>query len=166
MSPTGSGSGATPKKARVKLLAAAGVVVVLLGAVAAYSVLAKTPAKSVPVPGAIVDLPATTVNLPNGHLLQATVALQLVKGALLTPPTMAALENAEIDTLSSFHYSVLLGASGKASAQAVLLQRFNTVVASTTAAAGSRATRAATGHATTSPPASILDVYFTAFVMQ
>jgi len=166
VSPAGSGSGATPKKSRKKLLAAAGVVVVLLGAVAAYSMLAKKPAGSAPVPGAIVDLPETTVNLPNGHLLQTTVALQLVKGTTLTPPTMAALENAEIDTLSSFHYSVLLGASGKASAQAVLLQRFNAVVASTTATAGTGTTHAATGHTTTSPPASILDVYFTVFVMQ
>jgi len=165
VSPKTSAAGTPPKKSRTKLFAVAGVVVVLLGAVAAYSVLGKKPTTSAPVPGAIVNLPETTVNLPNGHLLQTTVALQMVKGVTLEPPTMAALENAEIDTLSGFHYSVLLGASGKASAQAALLQRFNAIIASTTAA-GKGTASAATIHTTASPPASILDVYFTLFVMQ
>lgn len=148
------------KLGKKKVIPLAVVLVVALG-VGAYKELVHAPKSKTPVPGVIVNLPETTLNLPNGHLLQVSVALQLVQGVHLTGGEMDVIENDEIDTLSSFHYSALLTTGGKDAARTSLLQSFNSVVA----AASQPASGVGTVSAATSP-AYVLDVYFTYFVMQ
>jgi len=151
------------KKSRMgkkKLIPIALVLLVLIGAVG-YKELVHAPKSKTPVPGAIVNLPETTLNLPNGHLLQVSVALQLTQGVHLTGGEMDVLENDEIDTLSSFHYSELLTIGGKSAARTSLLRSFNSVVAAASRPAGEVGTVSATTSST-----YVLDVYFTYFVMQ
>jgi len=148
------------KPGKKKLIPIALVLLVAIGAVA-YKELVHTPKSKTPVPGAIVNLPETTLNLPNGHLLQVSVALQLTQGVHLTGGEMDVLENDEIDTLSSFHYSELLTTGGKTAARMSLLRSFNSVVAGASRPAGGVGTVSATTSST-----YVLDVYFTYFVMQ
>lgn len=134
-----------------KLLSVLAVLVVMVAGSGGYLMFLHKPAKSVKVPGAVLDLPQTTVNLPDGHLLQAAVAVQMEKGVSvksLPADVVPRMENAEIVVLSSFSYSRLLSAAGKASAKAELVSKLEAI-----------------GGPGPAGPA-VMGVYFTDLVMQ
>ncbi len=136
-------------KSKKKLLATLAALVVVIAA--GYGLVLHKGRITVAAPGALLTLPATTVNLPNGHLLQVTVAVQFEKGVSTTSlpaNSMARMENAEILALSQFHYSQLLSASGKRAAEASLLGDLRAVV----------------GPGPVGP--AVLGIYLTNFVMQ
>ena len=107
-------------------------VVVLVAVVADRTVLAKHHKATVPVAGAVVSLPKTTINLSGGSLLQVGVAIQLQTGVGtkkgLPAGETVRLENREITVLSGFAQSTLSSAAGKASSRAALLASFRQVV--------------------------------------
>lgn len=122
-----------PKERRPKLL----VVLVLMVAVAAFGadkfLLAKKHKPLKAVPGAVVALPETTLNLSDGSLLQVKLAVQLQKGVggksgSLPAWEIARMEDDEITVLSGFTGTTLLSAHGKAVAMADLLSAFRSVV--------------------------------------
>lgn len=135
-----------------------GIVVVLVAAGLGYRELAHPRSTTTSTPGKVVNLPETTVNLPNGHLLQVSVALQLVQGEQITAAEMVVIENDEIDTLSSFHFSELLTTTGKTAARSALVSEFNSVIDPAGPPPTTIVTRAEAG--------PVLAVYFTYFVMQ
>lgn len=142
-----------PKKSKKKLLMVL-IVVVLVGAFGADKfVLSKKPKPTKAVPGAIVSLPETTLNLADGSLLQVRLALELQKGVGgksggLPAWQIARIEDDEITTLSGFSQPTLLSTGGKAKAIAELLSEF----------------RAITGPGPVGP--AVMAVYYTDFVMQ
>ena len=164
--PAGDGEGPASKKPRKRLVVVAAFLLVVIAA-GAYKELGHGARSSTPVPGSMVNLAETTLNLPGGHLLQVSVAMELVQGEKLSSQETDALENDEIDVLSSFHYSELLSAAGKTAAQAALLHTFNLALAigSDPARAGPAATMKP-GPSPATAAQYVLAVYFTYFVMQ
>ena len=147
-------------------MAVAAVLLVVIAA-GAYKELARTPRSTTPVPGSMVNLPETTVNLADGHLLQVSVALQLVQGEELSNQKIDVLENNEIDVLSSFRYSTLLGTAGKTDAETALLRHFNLAIAKEPGSGGtSLPTNTKSGSYSATHLRYVLAVYFTYFVMQ
>ena len=161
VTPTGrldalDGNGASapkPKKPTKKLLVA----LVALLLVAAYGadkfVLAKKSRPTTAVPGNIISLPETTLNLADGSLLQVKLAIELQKGVggksgNLPAWQIARIEDDEITTLSGFAQGTLLTAGGKAKAMADLLAEFRAIV----------------GPGPVGP--GVMAVYYTDFVMQ
>lgn len=145
-----SGGGVSKLRSK-KVLAVLAVLVVLVAGSGGYLALLRKPTKAVAVPGAVLPLPQTTVNLANGHLLQVGLAVQLEKGVSaksLPAEVVPRMENAEIVTLSSFDYSQLVTAAGKASARAELTKKLEAVG----------------GPGPVGP--AVMGVYFTDFVMQ
>lgn len=142
--------GRASKPRSKKLLSVLAVLMVLVAGSGGYLALRK-PGKPVAVPGAVLPLPETTINLPGGHLLQVGVDVQLQEGVStksLPADVMPRMENAEIVVLSGFSYSRLLTTAGKASARADLMARFQAIG----------------GPGRVGP--AVMNVYFTDFVMQ
>ena len=150
----GNGASATKPKKSKRKLAVALVVVVLVAAFAADKfVLSKKPKLTKAVPGTIVPLPETTLNLADGSLLQVRLALELQKGVggksgSLPAWQVARIEDDEITTLSGFSQATLLSSGGKAKAMTDLLNEF----------------RAIAGPGPVGP--AVMAVYYTDFVMQ
>jgi len=159
LGPIGANGTSTPRekkkkgRSRPKLLA----LVVVVLAVAAFAadkfVLTRHHRPAHAVPGALVRLPETTLNLSDGHLLQVALAVQLQQGvgsakAGLPAGKVAQMEDDEITVLSSFSEATLLSGAGKDKARLALLEAFRTVVGPGPAGPG------------------VLAVYFTDFVMQ
>jgi len=116
----------------VRVLAAVVLVVVLVAVLADRTVLADHHKATVPVAGAVVSLPKTTLNLSGGSLLQVGVAIQLQSGVGtekgLPSGEMARLENREITVLSGYTQSALSSAAGKDRSRAALLANFRQVI--------------------------------------
>jgi hypothetical protein len=140
-----------PKKPSNKLLAALvlGVLVVAFG-LDKFALPKHKP--KVAVPGTLLKLPVTTLNLPNGGLLQVGLAVEVQKGtggrSGLPAWDVARMEDDEITILSVFPEQTLLSAAGKAEAKADLLEAFRKVV----------------GPGLVGP--GVMAVYYTDFVMQ
>lgn len=151
--PSEAGEPTGKRRRRPRLVVIAIIVVVVLGAVVADRIVgAKHHKVTGPLPGALVTLPKTTLNLSGGSLLQVEVALQLQAGVGtakgLPPGELARLENREIDVLTQFSQSTLSTASGKARSRSALLSSF----------------RQALGPGKAGP--GVLDVYYVDFIMQ
>lgn len=142
-----------PRKSKKKLLVALLVVVLVAAYGADKFVLSKRPKPTKAVPGHIVSLPETTLNLADGSLLQVKLAIELQKGVggksgNLPAWQIARIEDDEITTLSGFTQGALLTAGGKAKAMADLLVEFRAIV----------------GPGPVGP--GVMSVYYTDFVMQ
>jgi len=137
---------------RKKLLPVVVLVVLVAGFAADKFVLSKKPKLKAPVPGTVLHLPTTTINLPNGGLLQVELAVELAKGVGgkggLPAWDIAQMENDEIAILSLFPEQTLLTSAGKQEAQADLLQAFRRIVGPAPGGQG------------------VMAVYYTDFVMQ
>lgn len=133
-----------------------GVAIAVLALLAGYELLLgrghPTPTKAVP--GPVVVLPQTTINLADGHLLQVTLAVLVQEGVLgksqatLPARDLAPMENDAITVFSQFSEATLLSGAGKAQAKAELLADFRGVV----------------GAGPVGP--AVMAVYFTELVMQ
>jgi flagellar basal body-associated protein FliL len=151
------GNGSAAKTKRKKRTPKLMVALVLAVAVATFAVdkflFSKKTKPVTAVPGAVVSLPETTLNLSDGSLLQVKLALELQKGVggksgSLPAWQIARIEDDEISTLSGFTEATLLSAHGKAEAMAELLALFRSVV----------------GPGPVGP--GVMAVYYTDFVMQ
>lgn len=139
------------KKSKKKLVIV--VAVVLVAAFAADKfVLSKKPKPTKAIPGTVLRLPETTLNLSDAQLLQVTLAVQLQKGvggkAGVPPWQVAKMEDEEITTLSGFSEVTLLSSAGKAKAISDLLSEFRSII----------------GPGAVGP--GVMSVYYTDFVMQ
>ena len=141
-----------PKKSKKKLVIIA--VVVLLGvAYVAHGKLVKPhykPGQPVPL-GTIDTLNQLTVNLADGHMAQATIALQLttVANQKVITADEPRFEDAIITILGAQSYPTLLTTAGKTAVKAAILQSCQQIVGTVDGAAQ-----------------QISAVYFTGFVMQ
>jgi flagellar basal body-associated protein FliL len=141
------------RKSRRKLLIVLVVVVVVAAFGADKFVLNKPHRPTKAVPGRLVTLPETTLNLSDGQLLQVALAVQLQKGVggakgNIPAWQVAEMENAEITVLSSFSSTTLMSGHGKDKATQALLSAF----------------RSAVGPGPVGP--GVMAVYYTDFVMQ
>jgi flagellar basal body-associated protein FliL len=143
-----------PKKTKKKLVVVLAIVVVL----AAAGLVAKTkmsqtvyhPGEPVPA-GPVVSLGTVTVALSDGgHLVQATIDLQMTKPASATEEAddSAHLEDVAVSVLGQQSYTALLASPGRTAVQQQLLTSFQQVL----------------GPADGAPQVSA--VYFTGFVLQ
>jgi len=111
------------KKSKKKLLIIM-LVVLLIGGYEAKSMLLKPhykPGQTVPL-GTILPLDQLTVNMSDGHLVQATIAIQLTKVAAKTAATdLPRFDDAAITVLGAETYDALLGPGGRTEAKAQIL---------------------------------------------
>lgn len=140
----GKGKGAKAGKKSKKKIIIVAVVVLLLGAVAKFTVLAPSaPAGAAkPVPGQVVEMSDMTLNLASGHYLRIKLALQTVKGTPEELDTSKAAQ-AVIDQFSDRPVTELTGEVARSKAKAELLGKLQKVY-----------------------PKQILDVIYTEFFTQ
>lgn len=120
------------RRRRPLLIVAVALVVVIVAVLTGRALLAEKQTATVPVAGAVVTLPKTTLNLAGGSLLQVGVAVQLQAGVGtkrgLAAGELARLENREIVVLSQFSQPTLSTPTGKETSRAALLASFRQVV--------------------------------------
>ncbi|HXQ62584.1 MAG TPA: flagellar basal body-associated FliL family protein [Acidimicrobiales bacterium] len=111
------------KKSKKKLLIIM-LVVLLIGGYEAKSILLKPhykPGQVVPL-GTILPLDQLTVNMSDGHLVQATIAIQLTKVASKSATTdLPRFDDAAITVLGAETYDTLLAPGGRTEAKAQIL---------------------------------------------
>jgi len=111
-----------PKKSKKKLIIA--IVVLLVAAFVAKSILLKPyykPGQPVPL-GTIVPLDQLTVNMADGHLVQASISLQLTKVASKsTANDVPRFDDAAITVLGAQTYDELLAPGGRTTVKAEIL---------------------------------------------
>jgi len=123
---TGKGK-AKGKKSKKKIIILA-VVVLVLGAVVKFTVLAPSaPAGGAkPVPGPVVEMTDMTLNLAGGHYLRIKLALQTVEG---TPAELDTSEAAQavIDQFSDHPVAELTGEAARLKAKTELLGKLQKI---------------------------------------
>jgi len=111
------------KKSKKKLIIIM-VVVLLIGGYEAKSMLLKTvykPGQPVPL-GTILPLDQLTVNMSDGHLVQASISLQLTKVAAKTATAnVPRFDDAAITVLGAQTYDALLAPGGRTEVKAQIL---------------------------------------------
>jgi flagellar protein FliL len=147
------GGSAPPKKSKKKLFIILGVVVLLLGGCKAKSILMAPhykPGQKVPL-GKTLPLDQMTVNLSDGHLVQANIVLQLTKVAApkAVSGDVTRFEDAAITVLGGYTYKTLLSEAGRAEMRAQYLKDCQQI-AGTTAGAAQK----------------VAGIYFTSFIVQ
>lgn len=141
------------KKSKKKLIIAVVVVLVLIVGYEAKSMLMKTtykPGQKVP-NGKIVALDQLTLNLSDGHLVQASISLQLTKVASAGTITtdLPKFEDAAITIFGEQTYNGLLQPATRATVKAELLTKFQSIAGTTDGAAQ-----------------QISAIYYTGFILQ
>jgi flagellar protein FliL len=115
------------KKSKKKIIIVT-VVVLLLGAVAKFTVLAPSgsAADAKPVPGQVVAMTDMTLNLAGGHYLRIKLALQTVEG---TPEELDTSEAAQavIDQFSDRPVAELTGEAARSKARTELLGKLQKI---------------------------------------
>jgi flagellar FliL protein len=122
---TNKAAAGPPKKSRKKLFAILAVLILLVGGFEAKKVLLAPhykPGQPVPL-GKILPLDQVTVNLADGHLVQASISLQLtsVANESALNSEIPRFDDAVITILGSQTYSVLLTESARAAVKAKIL---------------------------------------------
>ncbi len=119
----GAGGEVKVKKSKKKVLIIM-LVVLLIGGYEAKSMLLKPhykPGQAVPL-GTILPLDQLTVNMSDGHLVQATIAIQLTKVAAKTATAdLPRFDDAAITVLGAETYDALLAPGGRTLAKAQIL---------------------------------------------
>ena len=142
-----------PKKSKKKLVIIVAVLVLLIGGYEAKSILLAPhykPGQKVP-DGKILPLDQLTVNLADGHLVQASISLQLT--SVTTPSAMSAdlprFDDAAISVLGAVDYHSLLAPGGREAVKAAILKDCQKIAGTVDGAAQ-----------------QISAVYYTGFVIQ
>ena len=142
-----------PKKSKKKLFLIVAVLVLLVGGYEAKSILMAPHYKAgqkVPL-GKILPLDQLTVNLSDGHLVQASISLQLTSVA--SPSSISSdlprFDDAAISVLSAQTYQGILPAAAREQIKAQILQDCQKIVGTVDGAAQ-----------------QVSAVYFTSFVLQ
>jgi flagellar FliL protein len=139
----------TPKKSKKKLLIIIIAAVVLLGGGGgAYIMLGSSSSSAAPPPvaGLVAPLDATTINLDDGHYLKLQMSLQATDKVAEAPDGSKALDVA-INLYSNMSSATLLTAKGRDGAKAQLKELIIKAY-------------------TVDKEEEVMDVYFTAFVIQ
>jgi flagellar FliL protein len=146
-----TGSEVKVKKSKKKMIIIV-VVVLLIGGFEAKSMLLKTtykPGQTVPL-GTILPLDQLTVNMSDGHLVQASISLQMTKVASKTATTdVPRFDDAAITVLGAETYDALLAPGGRTTAKAEILGLVQKILKPVDGAAE-----------------QVSAVYFTSFVVQ
>jgi len=144
------GKEAKPKKSKKKVIII--VVVLLVGGFMAKSILLKPHYKAgqtIPL-GTILPLDELTVNMSDGHLVQASISLQLTKVASKSVATdVPRFDDAAITVLGAENYDQLLAPGGRTEAKAEILTLCQKIAPDVDGAAQ-----------------EVSAVYFTSFVVQ
>ena len=142
-----------PKKSKKKLVIIVAVLVLLIGGYEAKAILLAphyTAGQKVP-DGKILPLDQLTVNLADGHLVQASISLQLT--AVTTPGAMSEylprFDDAAIAVLGTMDYHGLLAPGGREAVKAAILKDCQKIAGTVDGAAQ-----------------QISAVYYTGFVIQ
>jgi flagellar FliL protein len=142
-----------PKKSKKKLIIIVLVLVLLIGGYEAKSILLKTtykPGQAVP-DGKILPIDQLTVNLEDGHLVQASISMQLT--VVATPAALSALlprfDDAAITLFGEETQKQLLDPVTKAAFKAEMLAQFQKIAGTADGAAQ-----------------KVSAIYFTGFVIQ
>lgn len=144
---------APPKKSKKKLFIIIAVLVLLVGGYEAKSILMAPhykPGQKVPL-GKILPLDQLTLNLSDGHLVQASISLQLtaVASASQISSDLPRFDDAAISVLSAQTYQGLLPATAREQVKAQILLDCQKIAGTTAGAAQ-----------------QVSAVYFTSFVIQ
>jgi flagellar FliL protein len=142
-----------PKKSKKKLFMIIAVLVLLVGGYEAKSILMKTtykPGQTVPL-GKILPLDQLTVNMSDGHLVQASISLQLtaVAAASAISAELPRFDDAAITVLGAENYHNLLNPTIKATVKKQMLTQFQKIAGTADGAAQ-----------------QVSAIYFTGFVVQ
>lgn len=142
-----------PKKSKKKLVIIVAVLVLLIGGYEAKSILMKPhykPGQAVP-PGKILPLDQLTVNLSDGHLVQANISLQLttVADASKISSDLPRFDDAAITVLGTQTFHSLLEPAQRAQLKTQMLQQFQKIAGTVDGAAQ-----------------QISAIYYTGFVVQ
>jgi flagellar basal body-associated protein FliL len=139
------------KKSKKKILIIM-LVVLLVGGYEAKSMLLKTtykPGQAVPL-GTILPLDQLTVNMSDGHLVQASIAIQLTKVASKTATAdVPRFDDAAITVLGAQTYDELLAPGGRTAVKAQILALIQKILPPVDGAAE-----------------QVSAIYFTSFVVQ
>ena|SRR5579872_4457515 len=150
--PEGGGEGEGKVKKSKKKVVIIMLVVLLLGGFEAKSILLKPhykPGQPVPL-GTILPLDQLTVNMSDGHLVQASISLQLTKVASKVATTdVPRFDDAAITVLGAETYDGLLAPGGRTTAKAQILALAQKILPPVDGAAE-----------------QVSAVYFTSFVVQ
>jgi flagellar basal body-associated protein FliL len=139
------------KKKKLVVILAIVAVLVVAGAVVKLKMDKTVYRPGEPVPaGQVVSLGTVTVALSDGHLVQATIDLQMTKPASLTEESddSAHLEDVAVSVLGGQSYTALLVSAGRTAVQQQLLTSFQQVLGRSDGAE------------------QVSAVYFTGFVLQ
>ncbi len=144
---------APPKKSKKKLFIIIAVLVLLVGGYEAKSILLAPhykPGQKVPL-GKILPLDQLTVNLSDGHLVQASISLQLtsVASASTLSADLPRFDDAAITVLGADTYNGLLPAAAREQVKAEILKDCQKIAGTVDGAAQ-----------------QISAVYFTSFILQ
>jgi flagellar basal body-associated protein FliL len=146
------GDGEVKVKKSKKKLVIIMVFVLLIGGFEAKSMLLKTtykPGQTVPL-GAILPLDQLTVNMSDGHLVQASISLQMTKVASKAGTAdVPRFDDAAITVLGAETYDALLAPGGRTTAKAEILSLIQKILKPVDGAAE-----------------QVSAVYFTSFVVQ
>lgn len=142
-----------PKKSKKKLIIIVLVLVLLIGGYEAKSILMKPnykPGQAVP-PGKILPMDQLTVNLSDGHLVQASISLQLttVADAAKISSDLPRFDDAAIMVLGGQTFHSLLAPSERTALKAAMLKQFQKIAGTVDGAAQ-----------------QISAIYYTGFVVQ
>ena len=142
-----------PKKSKKKLFIIIAVLILLVGGYEAKAILLKPhykPGQKVPL-GKILPLDQLTVNLSDGHLVQASISLQLttVASASQLSADLPRFDNAAITVLGAQTYPGLLPPAARQQVKAEILKDCQKIAGTVDGAAQ-----------------QITAVYFTSFVLQ
>ncbi|HET9076917.1 MAG TPA: flagellar basal body-associated FliL family protein [Acidimicrobiales bacterium] len=142
-----------PKKSKKKLFIIIAVLVLLIGGYEAKAILLAPhykPGQKVPM-GKILPLDQLTVNMSDGHLVQASISLQL--SSVAAPSTMSSdlprFDDAAIGVLSTQTYQGLLPAAAREHVKQEILQDCQKIAGTVDGAAQ-----------------QVTAIYFTGFVLQ
>lgn len=144
---------APPKKSKKKLFIILAAIILLVGGYEAKSILLAPhykPGQKVPL-GKILPLDQLTVNLSDGHLVQASISLQLtsVASASSLSSDLPRFDDAAITVLSAETYPGLLPAAAREKVKSEILNDCQQIAGTVDGAAQ-----------------QITSVYFTSFVIQ
>lgn len=150
---TGAAAEEPPKKSKKKLFAILGVLVLLVAGYEAKSTLLAPhykPGQAVPL-GKILPLDQLTLNLSDGHLVQASISLQLtsVANSSKLGADLPRFDDAAITVFGSQNYQSLLAPATRAQVKAQILQQCQKIAGTVDGAAQ-----------------QVTAVYFTNFVEQ
>jgi flagellar FliL protein len=141
--PDGAAAGAEPKKSKKKMMI---IIAVVLIVAVGYFMMGKkkaTAKDAPPVPGVVVAMDATTMNLADGHFLKLKLALQTIKGVKAEEVDTSEAADIALNEFSNRPMATMVTSESREKIKADLLAKLKKAY-----------------------PKEVMNVFFTEFVMQ